>query len=108
MQAGKLDRRITIERFTATLDALGGEIRTWAPLATVWASATPSPTLRSGERPADGEPAATAEMRFQIRWGLGVTVLDRIAYDGRHWNISRVNEIGRRVGQDITAATRAE
>ena len=105
IRAGKLDRRIGIERFTATEDVLGGQVKTWAPLATVWASAT---VIRSGERMTEGELAATADMTFQIRWGVGVTVLDRVAYDGRLWDISRVNEIGRRVGQEIIAVARSE
>lgn len=45
IQAGNLRHRITIQRETTTRDAYGSEVKTWADLATVWASLDPlSPT----------------------------------------------------------------
>ena len=41
MQAGRLDQRVTLERFTTTTDDWGGPIEAWAPLATVWAAVEP-------------------------------------------------------------------
>lgn len=108
MEAGKLDRRITIQRFTATTDALGGEVKTWIDIATVWASVEWVKDGERRERLQLSEVAASAEVRFQIRWGLGVTVEDRVFYDGRAWEITAVKEIGRRVGQELTARARAE
>jgi SPP1 family predicted phage head-tail adaptor len=105
MEAGKLDRRITVERATTTTDAYGGEVATWVPLGTVWAAVEP---ISDGERFRAAEVAAQVTTRFRIRWGLGVTVEDRVVYDGRTYGIVGVKEIGRREGQEITAAARAE
>lgn len=105
MDAGKLDRRITVERATTTTNAFGEEIPTWAPLGTVWASVE---WVKDGERLRAAEVAASVEVRFQIRWGLGVTVEDRVIYDGHVLEVSGVKELGRRVGQEISASARAE
>lgn len=105
MEAGKLDRRISIERALVTIDAAGGEERDWYTHATVWAEVLP---VSDGERWRAQEVAASVTTRFRIRWGAGVEVTDRIAYDGRVYEIVGVKEIGRREGQEITAAARAE
>lgn len=105
MKAGSLDRRITIERFTATVDDFGEEVKSWAPLRTVWANVTP---ISDGERWRAGEVGATVTTRFAIRWGAGVGVEDRIVFDGRVYDVVGVKEIGRREGQEITASARAE
>lgn len=105
MQAGKLDRRIVIERFTATTDPFGGEVQTWAPLATVWAQYLPGP---GGERWRSSEVAAVTECRFIIRNWPAVTVKDRVIYKGRAYDIVDVAEIGRGVGQEISAKGRAD
>ena len=107
MKAGDLDRQIRIERATKTPNGLGGYTLGWAPLATVWAS---KKDVSDGERIRAGELAASVETRFQIRWGLGVTVQDRVVTldDGRVWQLSAVKEIGRHDGQELTGAARGE
>ena len=108
LDAGRLDRRVTIQRITSrTQDAYGGEVAVWSDLATVWAEVRP---ISDGERWRTGEAqiAAVATHRFCIRWGLGVGPLDRLQYEGRVYEITGVKEIGRRVGQEITAVARAE
>lgn len=105
LAAGDLDRRITIQRAATVTDAFGGEMPIWTDLATVWASVE---LVKDGERFRAAEVAASVDVRFRIRWGLGVTVEDRVFYDGRAWEIAGVKEIGRRVGQEISASARAE
>jgi SPP1 family predicted phage head-tail adaptor len=105
MDAGLLDRRITIERATETTDAVGGVTREWGPLATVWAQVLP---ISDGERWRAEEVAAHVTHRFRIRWGAGVLPTDRIVYEGRIFDLSGVKEIGRREGQELTGAARAE
>ncbi len=108
LDAGRMDRRITIQRIAATApDGHGGTRETWGDLVTVWAEVKP---ISDGERwrAEQSQVAATATHRFRIRWGLGVTPLDRIRFEGREFEISGVKEIGLRVGQEITAVARAE
>lgn len=105
LHAGDLDRRITIERAVITTDALGGEARDWQAASPIWADVDP---VSDGERWRAQEVAAHVTHRFRIRWGAGVTPEDRIIYDGRVFEISGVKEIGRRVGQEITASARAD
>jgi SPP1 family predicted phage head-tail adaptor len=105
MQAGKLDRRIAVERATTAKNDFGEEVPTWAPLSTVWAQVLP---ISDQERWRASEVSATVSTRFRIRWGLGVTAEDRIVYEGRVYEISGVKELGRREGQEVTAAARAD
>jgi len=108
MRAGKLDRKITLERFTSTTDAYNEPVLTWTTLAVRSASYEP---LSDGERFRAGEVAANASARFQIRWSAAVSDLnpkDRLTYEGRVYEIVFVKELDRRVGIEITAATRAD
>lgn len=106
MEAGRLDRRITIQRAIKTTDELGGHVLTWGDHATVWAEVLP---ISDGERWRAQEVAAHVTTRFRIRWGgSGVTVEDRVVYDDRTYELVAVKEIGRREGQELTGAARAE
>ena len=109
MKSGPRDRRIVIERPTITLDAFGGEVVTWAVLATVWASAMPA---SDRERFANGETEASITHRFQILWTASLrSNLDpkcRIIFDNRYHDVVGVKEIGTRDGIEISAVARAE
>jgi SPP1 family predicted phage head-tail adaptor len=108
MQAGKLDRKITLQRSTETRDEYNEPVKTWATLATRSASYEP---LSDGEKFSASETAAEASARFVIRWSSAVATLnprDRLLYEGDTWEILRVKEMGRREGLEITAGARAE
>lgn len=101
MQAGKLDRRITIQEPVVSQDGYGEPIATrWSDVATVRAQVIPV----SGREYFDAA-AVRAEKttRFRIRWRRGVTETQRIVYDGRNYNIRSIVEIGRREGLEIAA-----
>lgn len=109
MQSAKLDRKITIERFTYTTDSGSGEqIKTWSTLATPWAS---KKDVSDSERVASAEVSAEIGTRFQIRYDSSWSDLnpkDRVVYDGRTYDISAVKEINRREGLEISAIARAD
>lgn len=98
MQAGTLDRRITIQALTVTLDDLGGIVETWGDVATVWARFLPGAGREAYNAAAVH---ATAEARFRLRWRSDVTTVHRVSYDGKSWDILAVDEIGRREGLEL-------
>lgn len=107
MRAGKLDRRLIIQRKSITYSDSGEPIETWATLATVWAQARPN---RGDERFSVRQLVGTAVMTFLIRYrsDLALTVEDRLSYDGKTWDIADLRELGRRVGTEIDATARAD
>jgi len=108
MLAGRLDRRIAIQRASFSTNALNEKVATWPTVATVWASAMP---VSDGERLRTGETISDRMMRFQIRYSAAVADVDprdRVLFDGRVYDISGVKEIGRREGLEITATARGE
>lgn len=108
MQAGKLDRRVTLQSVTVTRDAYNAPAVTWADVATVWASYQP---VSDGERFRAGERAAEISARFQIRYSSQVKAVSpvwRLTFEGRVYEINHVKEIGRREGLEITAVARGD
>lgn len=108
IEAGKLDRRISIQRYGVTYDDDNQPIEAWTPLTTVWASVQ---YASDGERVRAAEVGATITIRFQIRYSsvvAGVNPKDRVVYDGKTFDISAVKELGRREGQEISAAAAAD
>lgn len=100
MRAGRLDRRIRIERATVDRDTHGGKTETWALLMEVYAQVTP---LRGRELVAAGQVMPGVETKFTIRWREGILPADRIVYEGVHYDIQHLAEIGRRVALEILA-----
>lgn len=108
IRAGLLDRRVSIERASVTVDAFGAEVPTWRPLATVWAA---KEDVRDSERFAAAEVSAEITTRFRLRWSHRVADLtprDRVNHNGRIYQIVAVKEIPRRQGIEITATARAD
>lgn len=109
MKPERLDRRITLERFTYTTDSGSGEqVKTWSTLATVWAAKR---DVSDSERVASAEVSAEIGTRFQIRWDSSWSSLnpkDRVVYDGLIYDIVGVKELGRREGLEISAIARAD
>lgn len=108
MDAGKLDRRITIEREVTTRNEWNEPTSTWTVVGTVWAS---KEDVSDGEKLRAAEVGATITSRFRVLWSgitAGITPSDRLVYARRVFDISGVKEIGRREGFEITAAASAE
>ena len=74
----------------------------------VWASKA---DISDGERWRAGEVSAQVTTRFRVRWNgttSAITPKDRLACEGREYDITGIKEIGRREGLEITAAARAD
>lgn len=92
--AGALDRRITVQRYIETRDPIfNSVVHIWADHIT---DAPASVKTAAGREFLEG-PQIVSERRavFTIRFA-DVTVLDRVSFVGRLYNISDVREIGRR------------
>ena len=108
--AGRLDRRIVIERYTATQDAFGGDVETWATLTTVAAQYTP---VSDSERMSADQINATSMARFVVRSSTvarSVDPKDRLQFNGVAWDIHGIKETkeGRKRFLEITAASQAD
>ncbi|WP_316227878.1 MULTISPECIES: head-tail adaptor protein [unclassified Bradyrhizobium] len=98
MRAGNLDRVIELQRRSTGLDLYGTPIDVWTTFATMRAQLLANATDdRDGAR---GK-ASDAVLTFRMRW-LGVTLENRVVYQGSQFTISQTKEIGRRVGLDLT------
>lgn len=98
MRAGKLDRKIDIERATVTVDAHGVPQEAWATVATLRAQLVQASTEEFIR-----QYGASSEnlIVFRTRFLEGVTVADRIAYAGQTFDIKEAKEIGRRRGLEL-------
>jgi len=105
MMAGKLDRRITLERFGTTYNEWNEPVSGWAALGTRWASKT---DISDGEKLRAAQVGASVTTRFQVRYDSvtkTLTAADRLTCEGKEYGIVGTKEIGRREGIEITATT---
>ena len=109
LAAGRLDRRISLERFGTYKDEFNSDVETWGPLCTVYAAYEP---IRDGEKFRAGETAAGLSARFTIRYSSQVADLnpkDRLTFKGVTYAILNVKEVeGRNVALEITCAARGD
>jgi len=89
--AGRLDRRITIQRATTAADAYGTPIETWTDLVCTNAHLA-YPATGSGEAQYDAVHLATTNVVFTIRYRPGIVQTDRILYDSEIYDITRIAE----------------
>jgi SPP1 family predicted phage head-tail adaptor len=104
MRAGKMDRTITIQAFTNTVDDFGTPIETWTDKATLRAQLIQASTEEFIR--ASGASDETVII-FRTRWLSGVTNADRIEHEGELFNLKEVKEIGRRKGLELRAVRAA-
>jgi head-tail adaptor len=100
MRAGKLDRQITIQRVTTTLDSAGTVQEAWATLTTLRAE-----KLDDAIDEHTGQQGATTDrtVTFRTRFVAGLTVADQLSFEGQAFNLLQVKEIGRRRGLELRA-----
>lgn len=101
MRAGRLDRRIAIQRKDVTQSDSGEEVVTLTTIATVWAEKIEN---RGDERFTAKQLVGHAVRTFRFRWSTAtkqITTEHSIVYDGRSFDITDVREIGRREGIEI-------
>lgn len=105
MNAGKMDRQITLQRKYVTENESGEQIETWTDIATVWAQKI---DMRGSERFTASQTVAQVDTKFKIWYRRGLTPIDRVLYEGKLYDVGGVLEIGRAVGLELHAKARAE
>lgn len=105
IQAGKMDRLLTLYKPVRTRLSTGEEIVTPTEYGTAWAERKP---LRGTERWVAQQVAAEVDERFIIRYRQNLSPICEIAFEGRRYEVTSVTEIGRHEGYEILATARAE
>lgn len=92
INAGKMDRRITIERQTETVKPSGDVVKAWATVAVVWAEVLQQSATEFFTGFGEAE---TGSIIFRIRYMPGITTADRITYSGNAFGLKEIKELGR-------------
>ncbi len=100
IRAGKLDRTVTVERATFLTDANGTPVATWTQYVLLRAEIVEANT---GEEQREHGASTKVAITFRTHFYAGITVADRLTYDGRAFDIKTVTEIGRRAGLELNA-----
>ena len=93
LNIGSMDRRITIERETETVNPSGSVLKGWAPVATVWAEVLQQSASEFFTGYGEAE---TGTVVFRVRYRPGITTADRVTYEGTAYGIMEIKELGRR------------
>ncbi|MEW4399620.1 phage head closure protein [Agrobacterium tumefaciens] len=92
INAGKMDRRITIDRQTETVKPSGDVSKVWTPIAVVWAEVLQQSATEFFTGFGEAE---TGNIIFRIRYMPGITTADRVSYNGNAYGLKEIKEIGR-------------
>jgi SPP1 family predicted phage head-tail adaptor len=119
MRAGRMDRRVTLQRATPTESSSGEPVEAWTDIVARRPASLKS--VSGGERQTAPQWVAREQVEFRIRYSSNVadlSPLDRLIYpvpdegdpipEGSIFDIMAVHEIGRREGLQIMAARRAD
>lgn len=99
MQAGRLNRRCTLQAPGTTTDEIGQPIPGWTDVATVWGDVR----LRSGlESIKAGASVSTVQASIRIRYRAGINAGMRIVHNLTAYNITAVQpDVGGREFVDL-------
>lgn len=98
MRAGLLTKTIAIERATTTIDDAGTPLEVWATHALVRAQLVQLSTEEFMRSFGASSEAATV---FRIRFLDGITLADRVKYEGRVYDLKEIKELGRREALEL-------
>ena len=87
MQAGRLNRRVTLQGPSQSVDEIGQPIPGWTDVATVWGDIR----LKSGlESIKAGSPVSTVQASIRIRYRAGINAGMRVVHNLVAYNIVAV------------------
>jgi head-tail adaptor len=98
MRAGSLDRVIQFQQMTKGIDLYGTVIDVWTTFATMRAQ-----KLENASENREGDRGDTTDniITFRMHWTDGITLNNRLSFEGHDFKITRLKEIGRRIGLDV-------
>lgn len=99
MQAGRLNRRCTLQSPSQSVDALGQPTHGWTDVATVWGDVR----LRSGlESVKAGAVVSTVQASVRVRYRKGINAGMRVLVDSVPYEVVAVQpDVGWRVYVDL-------
>lgn len=93
----RLRHRITLQQPEMTVETGGQYAVQWQDVATVWAEVVPLENrLMTAEIVLDAQLTARVSHSITLRYRAGVTADMRVAFNGRHFNIRSVVNVGER------------
>ena len=87
MQAGLLNRRVTLQAPGTTQDELGQPIPGWTDVATLWADIRMKSGLESIKA---GAPVSVVQASIRVRYRAGITAGMRVVHNLQAFNITAV------------------
>lgn len=97
MRAGQLDRTIQIQDVCdVAIDEYGTPTKTWQWITVRAQMLSHDSTNREGVRS-----STDTTITFRIYFLPGVTLDNRVLYDGQQYKIQKIRELGRRAGLDL-------
>ena len=90
LETGRLNKRIELQHYVETRDAVGWVTKTWSTYATVWAALR---TLSGRERDVASQERATLSHEITIRYRSGVHADHRIVRGGRTFDIKDARNV---------------
>ena len=101
MQAGRFNRRCTLQAPGTTQDELGQPIPGWTDVATVWADIRMKSGLESIKA---GAPVSVVQASIRVRYRAGITAGMRVVHNLQAFNITAVMpDVGGREYVDLIA-----
>nr|WP_321457428.1 phage head closure protein [uncultured Cohaesibacter sp.] len=100
LNIGKMDRRLSLERFTQTIEMSGYPIDEWEILDVVWCEVVDA---TAQEEETDLGEEQTDRLTFRIRYRSDLTTADRVTYEGTGYNLKQIKEVGRRDALELIA-----
>jgi len=100
MRAGRLDRRVSLYKCTTEKDRFGSTKETLTKYTVLPASIQ---YVNGSELIKDGEIFNSDFITVTVRYNSQIKTSDELEYNEVHYNITYVEELGRREGMRVTA-----